>query len=111
MSFPHIKHKREKFYLFTGDKFYNSRRQENSENLNQSELREKTHAWQTRYNEKLDEFFENGNQSREALMGLIWEYGIMECLIRMIREKRKLEKNLKERCEKVKGKTQSCVYA
>ncbi len=52
--------------------------QENSENLDQVELREKSHAWQARFDEKLDEFFESGGQSREELMDLVWEYGIMD---------------------------------
>lgn len=42
------------------------------------ELREKAKAWLTRYDEKMDQFLEQSEPSKEELMDILWEYGVLD---------------------------------
>jgi hypothetical protein len=41
------------------------------------ELEEKAGAWLTRYNQRMDEFLEQEEPSKEELMDILWEHGVL----------------------------------
>lgn len=42
------------------------------------ELKEKAEAWLTRYDKRMDQFLEQSDPSKEELMDILWEHGVLD---------------------------------